>query len=240
MIVMFTDFGVAGPYAGQMKAALAAVAPAVSAIDLMHDAPVFRPKASAYLLAALVRPLPAGTVVLGVVDPGVGSPGRRPVAARAGGRWFVGPDNGLFAIAAQHAGGGEWWEIDWRPERLSNTFHGRDLFAPVAARLALGEEPPAPRHPAELSRIYLSNLSTPSRWSRPAPVRVIEGSARTMTPEPVARPARAARAPASTRRRDDARPRRTPPRRSECSRPRRESPIRRLSRNPASERRRRS
>ncbi len=57
---------------------------------------------------------------------------------------------------------------------------------------ALGEEPPAPRHPAELSRIYLSNPSTPSRWSRPAPVRVIEGSARTMTPEPVARPARAA------------------------------------------------
>ena len=142
MIVMFTDFGVAGPYAGQMKAALAAAAPAVSAIDLMHDAPVFRPKASAYLLAALIRPLPAGTVVLGVVDPGVGSPGRRPVAARAGGRWFVGPDNGLFAIAAQHAGGGEWWEIDWRPERLSGTFHGRDLFAPVAARLALGEAPP--------------------------------------------------------------------------------------------------
>lgn len=147
VIAMFTDFGAAGPYAGQMRAALTAAAPGVAVIDLMHDAPAFRNKPSAYLLAALVRPLPEETVVLGVVDPGVGSPNRRPVVARAGGRWFVGPDNGLFAVAAKQAGGGEWWEIDWRPERLSSTFHGRDLFAPVAARLALGEAPPG--HPVD-------------------------------------------------------------------------------------------
>ncbi len=138
MIVMFTDFGVSGPYAGQMKAVLAAAAPGVPLIDLMHDAPMFRPCAAAYLLAALVAALPPGGVVLGVVDPGVGRADRRPVSVRAGGRWFVGPDNGLFAIAARRAGGGEWREIVWRPQHLSSSFHGRDLFAPVAARLAAG------------------------------------------------------------------------------------------------------
>ncbi len=142
MIVMFTDFGFVGPYVGQMKAVLAAAAPAVPVIDLMHDAPVFRHKASAYLLAALLAPLPENAVMLGVVDPGVGSRGRRPVVVRAGGHWFVGPDNGLFAVAARHAGASEWWEITWRPARLSNTFHGRDLFAPVAATLATGGTPP--------------------------------------------------------------------------------------------------
>ena len=149
VIVMFTDFGTAGPYVGQMKTVLAAAAPGVPAIDLMHDAPVFQHKAAAYLLAALAAPLPDDAVVLGVVDPGVGDPDRRPVAMRAGGRWFVGPDNGLFAVTARQAGASEWWEIDWRPAHLSSTFHGRDLFAPVAARLAAGTAPPGRPFPAE-------------------------------------------------------------------------------------------
>ena len=139
MIALFTDFGLRGPYVGQMKAALLREAPGVPLVDLMHDAPAFDPRASAYLLAALVDEFPAGTVFAGVVDPGVGSAARRPVMLRAGGRWFVGPDNGLFAIVARRAGDGEWREILWRPERLSASFHGRDLFAPVAARLARGE-----------------------------------------------------------------------------------------------------
>ena len=148
MIAIFTDFGAEGPYVGQMKAAIAAVAPAVPVVDLMHDAPAFRNKAAAYLLAALAPSLPEGAVVLGVVDPGVGRVDRRAVVMRAGDRWFVGPDNGLFAVAARHAGASEWWEIAWRPERLSSTFHGRDLFAPVAARIAVGEAPPGPRFDA--------------------------------------------------------------------------------------------
>lgn len=123
MIVLFTDFGASGPYVGQMKAAIAVAAPGVPVIDLMHDAPAFRNKASAYLLAALLRELPDGAVVLGVVDPGVGHPDRRPAAARIGGRWFVGPDNGLFAVAARHAGASEWWEISWRPERQIGRAH---------------------------------------------------------------------------------------------------------------------
>ena len=129
MIFLFTDFGIVGPYVGQMKAVLARRAPQATVIDLMHDAPAYGPKFAAYLLAALAGELPSDAIVLGVVDPGVGDAQRRPVVLEAAGRRFVGPDNGLFAVAALRAEDPRWWEITWRPEHLSNTFHGRDLFA---------------------------------------------------------------------------------------------------------------
>jgi S-adenosylmethionine hydrolase len=72
-----------------------------------------------------------------VVDPGVGS-ARRPLIVRADDCWFVGPDNGLLGIVARRASQAQWWEITYSPPRLSSTFHGRDLFAPVAAQLAMG------------------------------------------------------------------------------------------------------
>jgi S-adenosylmethionine hydrolase len=139
MIVLFTDFGVNGPYVGQMKAVLHVTAPGVPVVDLLHDAPAFEPRLSAYLLAAYAREFPAGAVFVCVVDPGVGS-SRRPVIARAGGHVFVGPDNGLLHAVLDHADAASLgaWEIGWRPERLSDSFHGRDLFAPVAGRLAMG------------------------------------------------------------------------------------------------------
>ena len=87
MILLFTDFGTDGPYLGQMTAVLAREAPGVPVIPLFSDAPAFDPRASAYLLAAYTREFPAGTVILGVVDPGVGSP-RKPLAVQAGGRWY--------------------------------------------------------------------------------------------------------------------------------------------------------
>jgi S-adenosylmethionine hydrolase len=150
MIYLFTDFGGNGPYVGQVKAVLAEAAPGQRVIDLMHDAPVFDNRASAYLLGALAGELPPGGVVLGVVDPDVGRSGQRAVVMRARARWYVGPDNGLFAVVAHHAGDAEWWEITWRPERLSDTFHGRDLFAPVAGMLASGAAVPGrPMAPAE-------------------------------------------------------------------------------------------
>lgn len=141
MLVLFTDFGLGGPYVGQMKAVLYREAPGVPVVDLFADAPSFNPRASAYLLAAYVSEFPEGTVFLCVVDPGVGTEARRPVVVQAGGRWFVGPDNGLFHVVAMRAAERRRWEITWRPERLSASFHGRDLFAPVAARLARGEPP---------------------------------------------------------------------------------------------------
>lgn len=141
MIILFTDFGLEGPYAGQMKAVLFRKAPNVPVVDLFADIPAFDAEAAGYLLAAYVDEFPPGSVFLCVIDPGVGS-GRRAALVKADGRWFVGPDNGLFNTLARRAANIRWWDIVWRPARLSNSFHGRDLFAPVAAGLALGEFPP--------------------------------------------------------------------------------------------------
>jgi hypothetical protein len=163
VIVLFTDFGMTGPYTGQVKAVLRRNAPQVDVIDLFADAPAYRPEAAAYLLAAYVGEFPPGTVFLCVVDPGVGGP-RLPAIVLADGRWFVGPENGLFELIVRRARERpRWWHITWRPERLSATFHGRDLFAPVAARIAregaaLGREHPIaeirrPEWPDDLEEI---------------------------------------------------------------------------------------
>jgi S-adenosyl-L-methionine hydrolase (adenosine-forming) len=151
MIVLATDFGLAGPYSGQVKAVLARHAPEVPVIDLFADLPPFRPQLSAYLLASYGAFFERGDVILAVVDPGVGT-ARRALAIEADGRWLVGPDNGLFELALRRAATASATSIDWRPEALSATFHGRDLFAPVAAALARGElakgQPCTPtRHP---------------------------------------------------------------------------------------------
>lgn len=145
MIVLFTDFGITGPYIGQMRAVLEREAPGVPVIELFSDAPGFNPVASSYLLAAYVDEFPAGTVFLGVVDPGVGTKQRKPMIFKADGRWFVGPGNGLFDVALSRSREVNSWEITWRPEKLSNSFHGRDLFAPVAAHLARGDLPEGER-----------------------------------------------------------------------------------------------
>ena len=150
MILLFTDFGLEGPYVGQMKAAMLRAAPGVPQVDLMADAPAFDARASAYLLAALAPAFPSDSVFLAVVDPGVGGD-RRALVVAADGRLFVGPDNGLLAVVAGRAQSASAWRITWKPERLSASFHGRDLFAPVAARLARGEAPPGdPLDPDQL------------------------------------------------------------------------------------------
>jgi S-adenosyl-L-methionine hydrolase (adenosine-forming) len=149
MIVLFTDFGVQGPYTGQMKAVLHQMAPGFPIIDLFADAPAGNPKASAYLLAAYAQWFAAGTTFLCVVDPGVGGT-RPPLMLDADGRWYVGPGNGLFELVERRARTARSFDIDWRPQQLSASFHGRDLFAPVAAMLARGEPPPGqPREHAD-------------------------------------------------------------------------------------------
>lgn len=141
MIVLFTDFGLNGPYLGQVKNILYRQAPGVPIIDLFANAPTYDPRAAAYLLVAYVDEFSKGTVFFSVVDPGVGGE-RAPGVLEADGRWYVGPGNGIFELIIRRAKEKpRWWEIQWRPERLSETFHGRDLFAPVSARLAIGEKP---------------------------------------------------------------------------------------------------
>lgn len=140
LIALFTDFGPFGPYLGQMRLVLAGCAPGYPVVDLLNDAPAFDPMASAHLLAALTPNLPRASVLLGVVDPGVGTR-RSPVALQADERWYVGPENGLFDVVAARAEQADWHDITWRPDTLSSSFHGRDLFAPVAGHLARGGEP---------------------------------------------------------------------------------------------------
>lgn len=135
MIYLFTDFGWAGPYVGEMKAVLARHMPGVDVVDLMHDAPVFNPRACAYLLAALSKQFKDGDICLGVVDPGVGASTRRPILLEAGGIRYVGPDNGLFAVLAHREKQLSCREILWRPQPLSASFHGRDLFAPAVCQI---------------------------------------------------------------------------------------------------------
>ena len=134
-IFLYTDFGAADLYAGQMRMVLAQCAPGTPVVDLFHDAPPFNVKANAHLIAALVRRLTDRAVVVAVVDPGVGS-ARRPLAIEADARWYVGPDNGLLSIIAARADRLRLNAIRWRPPRLPASFHGRDLFAPVAAMIA--------------------------------------------------------------------------------------------------------
>jgi S-adenosylmethionine hydrolase len=144
MIVLMTDFGLEGPYVGQITAVLHRRAPSIPVVNLFADLPAFNPNASAYLVSAYVKEFPAGTIFLGVVDPGVGS-ARRPVVVEADGKWFVGPDNGLFNVVCKRAKVVRRWIITYRPSRLSASFHGRDLFAPVASLIAKENEVPGER-----------------------------------------------------------------------------------------------
>ncbi len=136
MIFLFTDYGLEGPYIGQVETVLHQHVPNEKVINLMADAPRNNPKASSYLLASLVSYTPEGSILFCVVDPGVGSGNDKPVMLKIDGRWFVGPDNGLFDIVARQSKEIEAWEITWQPERLTNSFHGRDLYAPVCGMLA--------------------------------------------------------------------------------------------------------
>lgn len=143
MIVLCTDFGLSGPYVGQMRAVLARLAPEVPVVDVFADLPAFQPKLAAYLVAAYGAWFEVDDVIVAVVDPGVGGP-RAALVVEADGQRYVGPDNGIFELVARRARQLSCHAIGWRPDELSETFHGRDLFAPVAARLAQGGMPPGP------------------------------------------------------------------------------------------------
>ena len=136
MIVLFTDFGTDGPYTGQVQARLQQQAPGVPVISLFSDLVPWDVQAAAYLLPAYTAGFPPATVFLCVVDPGVG--GQRPgVVVKADDRWYVGPNEGLFALLARRATHVECRELP-EPVGASSSFHARDVFAPVAALLATG------------------------------------------------------------------------------------------------------
>ncbi len=141
LLTLLSDFGSRSPYPAAMKAVVAARVEACF-LDISHDVRRHDVREGAFLLAAVAPFCPAGTVHLAVVDPGVGT-ARRPLVVASGGQCFVGPDNGLLLPAARRLGRPRAFHLD--PAVVlpfaSSTFHGRDLFAPAAARLLLGEPP---------------------------------------------------------------------------------------------------
>jgi len=135
LLALYSDFGSDGPYCGQVFAKWAEHAPDIPAINLFANSPAFDIEAGAHLLFAYTRQLPSGSVIEAVVDPGVGG-SREACVIQADDYWFVGPSNGLFDVIMGRSKVCHAWHVDWRPVSLSNTFHGRDLFAPIAADIA--------------------------------------------------------------------------------------------------------
>jgi S-adenosylmethionine hydrolase len=135
VITLLTDFGTADGYVGEMKGVLLAGAPDATLVDITHEIPAQDVEAARLTLARVWRRFPAGTVHLVVVDPGVGTD-RAALAVASDERFLVGPDNGVLSPALLITGS-RVVRLD-TPANASSTFHGRDVFAPAAARLAAG------------------------------------------------------------------------------------------------------
>ena len=162
-ITLLTDFGTADGYTAEMKGVLVCEAPGVPVLDMTHDVPPHDVEFARLTVARFWRRFPVGTVHLVVVDPGVGS-SRAAIAVESDGRFLVGPDNGVLSPAL--------FALDARvvslpvPSHASPTFHGRDVFAPCAAALAMG---------ADLHALG-ERLDEPVRRRTPQPVRLADGA----------------------------------------------------------------
>ena len=183
IITLTTDFGAADGFPAAMKAAILSRIPDVTLVDVTHDVPPQDVLHASFALGTVARGFPAGTVHCAVVDPGVGSERAAIVAAGPDGQIYVGPDNGIFTHAVSLADGVSpgsshdrpfiapyrtavpdgWlvWSIDTASVNISRTFHGRDVFAPVAARLAGGASPPEVGEP--VAEVALLNLPGPRK-----------------------------------------------------------------------------
>jgi S-adenosyl-L-methionine hydrolase (adenosine-forming) len=140
LVALLSDFGTRDHYVGALKGAVLTACPEATLVDVVHDLPPHDIDAASFALGAAAPAFPPGTVLLAVVDPGVGS-SRRALAVAAGGQRFVAPDNGLLTDVLDAHPSARIHEITnaglFRHE-VSSTFHGRDVFAPVAGRLAAG------------------------------------------------------------------------------------------------------
>lgn len=169
-LTLTTDFGIKDGFPAVLKGVIWGICPEAQIADITHSIQAQNVIEGAFTLWRAYGFFPAGTVHVAVVDPGVGTP-RRPIAAQLGVHTFVGPDNGLFTPIYQDAARQGWPveivhltnETFWLPN-VSHTFHGRDIFAPVAAYLAkgaaLGEMGPVIHDPVRLSLPVAERTST--------------------------------------------------------------------------------
>jgi hypothetical protein len=161
IITLLTDFGTEDTYVGVMKGVITSICPSAQVIDLTHQVPPQDIATGAFLLDVSVDYFPEGTIHVAVVDPGVGT-ARKPLALRTAKAFFVGPDNGIFTLVLQRQKLLQAICLDnprYHLSTVSSTFHGRDIFAPVAAHIACGvsvEELGTPIH--RLQRLPLPRI----------------------------------------------------------------------------------
>lgn len=164
VITLLTDFGTADYFVGAVKGAILSVNPNVVIVDITHEIPAQDIEAGAFMLLAAYKTFPGGTIHVAVVDPGVGS-SRRPIIVKANDQFFVGPDNGLFTYIYDREPSHQTFHVTatehFRPAP-SSTFHGRDIFAPVAAALSVGVTPNQ-FGPLINDEVRLPSLETPLR-----------------------------------------------------------------------------
>lgn len=140
IITLTTDFGLKDPYAAEMKAVILSISSKTKIVDITHKIEKFNIRMGAYTLAAACPYFPKGTIHVAVIDPGVGTK-REAILIQIRNSYFIGPDNGVLALAAKDQGIRHVYRIEnlkFMLPRISNTFHGRDVFAPAAAYLANG------------------------------------------------------------------------------------------------------
>lgn len=143
VITLLTDFGTRDIYAGVMKGVILSICPDVRIIDLTHEIPPQDIRAAAWQIYAAYHYFPRGSIHVAVVDPGVGA-SRRPILVACAGRFFIGPDNGLFSLLYQSGKPFDVYVLNQKKyflDKISATFHGRDIFAPIAGHLACGTSP---------------------------------------------------------------------------------------------------
>ena len=134
MITLTSDFGLKDPYVAEMKGVILNINPKATLIDITHNVEKFNIRLASFMLASAAPYFPKGTVHLAVVDPGVGTE-RRPILVQTSKGFFVGPDNGVLMVAAQSQGIEHVHELlnpNLMVPETSDTFHGRDIFAPAA------------------------------------------------------------------------------------------------------------
>ena len=142
VIGLLTDYGTQDSYVAELKGAIYAIAPDARVTDLTHQVPSFDVREGSYLLGRAASQFPSGTIFVAVVDPGVGTERRAIAILTAKGKFFVGPENGVFTRIYEDEGPCVVRELTerryWRAPGTSTTFHGRDIFGPVAAHLSRG------------------------------------------------------------------------------------------------------
>jgi len=164
LITLLTDFGLQDEYVGVMKGVILGTAPEVTIVDICHTIPPHDIRQAAYMLDAACKYFPDGSIHVAVVDPGVGSE-RRIICLERGRHTFIAPDNGILTPFLEYGTSFNTWQVEntsYFLEARSTTFHGRDIFAPVAAHLANGLHPHMLGPSLKMDELCLLHLPQPS------------------------------------------------------------------------------